>query len=119
MSVLKDKYINPLTDFGFKKLFGTELNKVLLIDFLNQILPKKHQIKDLNYLKNEQLGFNEIDRKARFIEPTKSTASINTSKEEGKIERNYEIAKKMKKNGEPIEKIIQYTNLTKEEIDKL
>jgi PD-(D/E)XK nuclease family transposase len=34
--VLKDKYINPFTDFGFKKLFGTEPNKDLLIDFLNE-----------------------------------------------------------------------------------
>ena len=66
MSILKDKYINPLTDFGFKKLFGTEPNKMLLIDFLNQILPKKHKIKDLSYSNNEQLGLNELDRKAIF-----------------------------------------------------
>jgi len=66
MSYLEDKYIDPLTDFGFKKLFGTEPNKVLLIDFLNQILPQKHQIKDLSYSRNEQMGFNELDRKAIF-----------------------------------------------------
>ena len=24
---IKDRYINPYTDFGFKKLFGTEMNK--------------------------------------------------------------------------------------------
>jgi len=29
MNALKDKYINPFTDFGFKKLFGTEFNKPL------------------------------------------------------------------------------------------
>jgi hypothetical protein len=66
MSVLKDKYINPLTDFGFKKLFGTEPNKILLIDFLNQILPERHRIKDLSYSRNEHLGLNELDRKAIF-----------------------------------------------------
>ena len=66
MSALKDKYINPLTDFGFKKLFGTELNKALLIDFLNQILPKRHQIKDLNYSRSEQIGFSKFDRQAIF-----------------------------------------------------
>ncbi len=66
MSALKDKYINPLTDFGFKRLFGTELNKALLIDFLNQILPERHQIKDLTYARNEQLGHSELDRKAIF-----------------------------------------------------
>jgi hypothetical protein len=31
-------YINPLTDFGFKKLFGEEVNKEFLIDFLNSLL---------------------------------------------------------------------------------
>ncbi|HBT76647.1 MAG TPA: hypothetical protein DEB39_06920, partial [Planctomycetaceae bacterium] len=29
------RYINPYTDFGFKKLFGQEANKEPLIDFLN------------------------------------------------------------------------------------
>jgi len=66
MSYLQDRYINPLTDFGFKKLFGTEPNKILLIDFLNQILPKRHKIKDLNYSRNEQMGQNDLDRKAIF-----------------------------------------------------
>jgi predicted transposase/invertase (TIGR01784 family) len=66
MSALKDRYINPLTDFGFKKLFGNEPNKILLIDFLNQILPDRHKIKDLTYSKNEQVGLNELDRKAIF-----------------------------------------------------
>ncbi|CAA6809279.1 MAG: Unknown protein, partial [uncultured Aureispira sp.] len=63
---LKDKYINPLTDFGFKKLFGIEPNKELLIDFLNQLLPSVHQIKDLTYTKNEHLGGSEYERKAIF-----------------------------------------------------
>ena len=65
MSEQKEKYINPLTDFGFKKLFGSEPNKILLIDFLNQILPDK-EIKDLTYSSNEKLGETEMDRKAIF-----------------------------------------------------
>jgi predicted transposase/invertase (TIGR01784 family) len=63
---LKEKYINPFTDFGFKKLFGSEPNKGLLIDFLNQILPEYHQIKDLTYNKNELFSASEQDRKAIF-----------------------------------------------------
>ena len=63
---LQDKYINPFTDFGFKKLFGSEPNKDLLIDFLNQVLPGKHRIKDLTYARTEQLGNAEADRKAIF-----------------------------------------------------
>ena len=66
MSALKDKYINPLTDFGFKKLFGTEVNKNLLIDFLNQVLPERHKIAELSYSQNEHLGDNIEDRKAIF-----------------------------------------------------
>lgn len=63
---LADKYVNPLTDFGFKKLFGTEPNKELVIDFLNQLLPEKHKIKDLVYSNNENIGLTQIDRKAIF-----------------------------------------------------
>lgn len=36
------------------------------MDFLNQILPERHKIKDLTYSKNEQLGQNDTDRKAIF-----------------------------------------------------
>jgi predicted transposase/invertase (TIGR01784 family) len=64
--MLQDRYINPLTDFGFKKLFGEEVNKDLLIDFLNELLPEKHRIKDLSYQQNEQLPSSEYDRKAIF-----------------------------------------------------
>ncbi|MFM2267246.1 MAG: hypothetical protein RL757_687, partial [Bacteroidota bacterium] len=65
--MFREKYINPFTDFGFKKLFGSELNKDLLIDFLNEvILPKTRKIADLTYKKNEHLGASEFDRKAIF-----------------------------------------------------
>ncbi len=63
---LQDKYINPFTDYGFKKLFGTDINKDLLIDFLNQVLPHRHRIQDLSYTPTEQLGASEVDRKAIF-----------------------------------------------------
>jgi predicted transposase/invertase (TIGR01784 family) len=65
--VVKEKYINPFTDFGFKKLFGTELNKDLLIDFLNEvILPKQRSIADVKYRSSEHLGQTKADRKAIF-----------------------------------------------------
>ena len=44
-------YINPLTDFGFKKLF---LDKDLMIAFLNDVVGAK--IKDITYQPNEGLG---------------------------------------------------------------
>lgn len=67
MSEFVEKYINPFTDYGFKRLFGEELNKDLLLDFLNELLKEEQgQIKDLTYLKTEQLGTTDIDRKAIF-----------------------------------------------------
>ena len=59
-------YFDPTTDFGFKKLFGEEANKDLLMDFLNSMLPKHHQIVDLEFQKSEQLPDHEYDRKAIF-----------------------------------------------------
>ena len=61
-----DRYVNPYTDFGFKKLFGTEMNKELLISFINSLLSDKEQIRDLTYLNTENLGISEADRKAVF-----------------------------------------------------
>ena len=63
---LKDRYVNPYTDFGFKKLFGTEINKDLLISFINSLLHGREVVKDLTYLNTEHLGTSEADRKAVF-----------------------------------------------------
>jgi predicted transposase/invertase (TIGR01784 family) len=60
------RYINPYTDFGFKKLFGEEASKDLLKDFLNQLLPEKHQIDVLNFHNVENLPEMEEARKAFF-----------------------------------------------------
>ena len=63
---LQERYINLLTDFGFKRVFGSEPNKQLLIDFLNTLLPERHRIKSLSYKSTENLGSTQIDRKAIF-----------------------------------------------------
>ncbi len=63
---LPARFIDPFTDYGFKRLFGTEANKELLIAFLNLFLPQKHQITELRYARNEFSGLNEMDRKAVF-----------------------------------------------------
>jgi len=67
MRTLTDKYINLFTDFGFKKLFGTEFNKPLLVDFLNELISSETGIiKDLTFLSTEQLGRSRADRQAIF-----------------------------------------------------
>lgn len=62
-----EKYINPFTDYGFKRLFGEEPNKELLLDFLNELLKNEQgKITSLTYLKSDKLGYSEDDRKAVF-----------------------------------------------------
>ena len=63
---ITDRYINFYTDFAFKKLFGTEMNKDLLISFLNSLLHGREEISDLTFLNAEQLGTQEYDRRAVF-----------------------------------------------------
>jgi len=67
MEEFHEKYINPFTDFGFKRLFGEEVNKDLLLSFLNELLRQEQgEIVDLTYLKSEHLGAAELNRRAIF-----------------------------------------------------
>lgn len=67
MEYFMEKYINPFTDYGFKKIFGEEPNKDLLLDFLNELLKDEQgKITSLSYIKNEQLGATGVDRGAIF-----------------------------------------------------
>ena len=60
------RFIDPMTDFGFKRIFGSEPHKDLLIDFLNQLFLGERHIVDLIYSKNEHLGHTSEYRKAIF-----------------------------------------------------
>ena len=56
------KFINPFTDVGFKRIFGQEINKDLLIDFLNALLQGERQVQDIHFLDKELLPEFEKDR---------------------------------------------------------
>ena len=56
------KFINPFTDVGFKRIFGQEMSKPVLIAFLNSLLKDEHHIVDVKYLDKEQLGVSDGDR---------------------------------------------------------
>ncbi len=60
------KYINPFTDFGFKKLFGEEASKPQLIDFLNCLLPENDKIFDLSFKDKDKSGKANSHRKAVY-----------------------------------------------------
>jgi predicted transposase/invertase (TIGR01784 family) len=63
---MQGRYINLFTDFGFKRLFGNEENKDILIDFINTLLVDKQTIIGLKYLNSEVLGKTITDRKAIY-----------------------------------------------------
>ena len=56
------KYINPFTDVGFKRIFGQELSKPLLLDFLNSLFEGEKRIVNLTFLDKEQPALFEEDR---------------------------------------------------------
>lgn len=62
----KERFVNPFTDFGFKRLFGTEANKDILISFLNAILDDEDDIVEITYQNVEMLGQTEGNRKAVY-----------------------------------------------------
>ena len=56
-------YIDPRTDFGFKRLFG---DKELMIDFLNSVLDVKDGIVELQYRNTVRTGLSKDDRTAIY-----------------------------------------------------
>ena len=64
-NIIKAKYINLMVDWSFKRVFGTEVNKDILIEFLKVVFPQ-FAITDITYIPTEQLGIMEEDRKAIF-----------------------------------------------------
>ncbi len=57
------RYIDPTTDFGFKKLFGEEANKDIIMSFITDVLELQTPLADLRFLNKEQLP-EIIERRA-------------------------------------------------------
>ncbi len=114
---MKAKYINPYTDFGFKKLFGEEASKEIanfddreLAEY-EESLKRYRDLKgviDTSFEEGEKVGFDKGKKEG-----------LEEGYDKGKDEKAREMAKTMKNEGMPIEKISRYTNLSKEEIEKL
>jgi len=66
MRKIEERYISLLTDFGFKRIFGTDPNKELLINFLNSLFDGEEVIKDVKFLNSENVGDVYTERKAIF-----------------------------------------------------
>lgn len=67
LELLDQTFINPLTDFGFKKLLANERNKDILVRFLNAFLSEHiGVITDLTHLPTEQIGITGAQKQVRF-----------------------------------------------------
>lgn len=86
---MSTKYVNPFTDFGFKKIFGEEASKPMLVDFLNSLLPASSYIKNLSFKNSEQLGHTSIERGAIFDIYCKNDKDENFIVELQKAKQNY------------------------------
>lgn len=60
------RFINPFTDVGFKRIFGQEINKDLLIDFLNSLFAGEKHILDIRFLDKEIVGETVEDRNSIY-----------------------------------------------------
>ena len=140
----EERYISLLTDFGFKRIFGTDPNKDLLIDFLNSMFDGEQVVKDVTYLNSEHVGDVHSERKAifdvycenekgeKFIVEMQNASlkayrdmknSLDNAEEKGVVkgERNkaIEIATKMKAKGFSVDDIVQMTGLSADEVKKI
>lgn len=86
---MSTSYINPFTDFGFKKIFGEEANKESLRHFLNHLLPLESPIQELTFQNLEQLGDIVTERKAIYDVYCKDEKGQHFLVEMQKAEQDY------------------------------
>ena len=97
-------YINPFTDIGFKRIFGQEFSKPLLIDFLNNLL--------IGEKRGEAKGLAKGLAKGR-------AEGLAKGREEGLAKGREETARNMKAKGLPVDLIAECSGLSPEEISQL
>ena len=55
-------FINPLTDFGFKYLFGKDADKEFILSFLNSLINGREKIESVEFLDKERKGNSKSSR---------------------------------------------------------
>lgn len=125
MKQSEERYISLLTDFGFKRIFGTDLNKDLLINFLNSLFNGEEVIKDVKFDAAAITRFTPIELR-EYEDSLKAYRDIKNSldtaeakgREEGINIANLAIAKRMLSDGMDMELVLKYTGLTEKQMKK-
>jgi len=127
---MKARFINPYTDFGFKKLFGEEANKTKKImeeraGFVNSTRQKLQAYEDSLKTYRDLKGVIDTSHDEGYDEGYE-TGHENGLKEgeeqgidKGRKQEKIDLARLMKQAGESSEKIARYTGLTSTDIEKL
>ena len=108
MDETRERYINLYTDFGFKRLFGTEMNKDLLISFLNA--------QELRDYEESIKVYRDLFNVVNTAEKKGEAEGLAEGKAEGILENQKENARKMLSDGMDIGLISKYTGHNMEEI---
>jgi len=120
------KFINPFTDVGFKRIFGQEMSKPVLITFLNSLLKderKKYDeslrhyrdtliVMEGQYLEGEQKGRAEGWAEGR-------AEGRAEGEKKGREEGIRTTALKMKQKGLPADLIAEMTGMSIADIETL
>ena len=106
----RERYINPYTDFGFKKLFEqAEIARYSETERRQYEESKKVFWDNYSVIKTAELkGEKRGEKKGR-----------EEGRKEGEIKGKKEIARKMKADGLPNEVIAKYTGLSADEIEQM
>ena len=99
------RYVDILTDAGFKAVFGDQNNKDVLIDFLNVVLPESRMVSDIEYSTTEIPGFTPENKSVRLdlrctgTDGTEFIVEMQQSRQEHFFKRCVEYASKVYDSG--------------------
>ena len=124
---MEERYLNPHTDFGFKRLFGSEFNKELL----EQAEISKFNPQELMQYEDSVNAYRDIvnaintAKKDSFAEGVAKGIAEGVAKgiaegvAKGIEQRNVEIARKMLRKGMTPEEVADMTGLSIADVDGL
>ena len=64
--ILQQKYVDILSNGGFKAVFGDRNNKRVIMDILNTLLPEHRQLEDIELVQTEYRGHTEDGKEYRY-----------------------------------------------------
>ena len=118
----ESRYLNPLTDFGFHKLFGNEECKKLLINFLNELFRlaevKRLTKEEMEEYKKSVLEYQDVRDAVDYAREEGFEEGIEKGREEGREEEKVTIIQKCIQMNLPIENIVFLTGFSREQIIK-